>query len=103
MPSSTRVSLERAGRSAVPRLWIAVGAGFEWIRVDLSRVARRPLVRTVLRLCMAVLRVSVHLSTDGGTCSASRSVMLPPTPVSRGGEGVLGLGSGCPLLSQTSD
>ena len=42
MPSSTKGQSGRAGRSLVLRLWIAVGAGIEWIRVDLSRVARRP-------------------------------------------------------------
>ena len=39
---SSRWSVRSCWRSLVHRLWIAVGAGFEWILVDLSRVARRP-------------------------------------------------------------
>ena len=39
------VSLDGAGRSLSLRRCFAVGARFEWIYVDLFRVARRPLVR----------------------------------------------------------
>ena len=36
MPSSTKVGLDRAGHPLLPRLWITLGARFEWIRVDLA-------------------------------------------------------------------
>ena len=38
-----RVIADPAGRCQLLRRWFAVGAGFEWMYVDPSRVARRPL------------------------------------------------------------
>ena len=39
-----------AGRSQQLKRWFAVGAGFEWMYGDLSRVARRPLTSALIPL-----------------------------------------------------
>ena len=45
-----RVSVDPAGSSQLLRRFFAVGAGFEWMFLDLSRGARRPLMSALISL-----------------------------------------------------